>query len=82
MQDEQLQFFLVLDKEYVDLGKCFLKAFDILYKSYKVFNVDYPKNLALFYSFVDTMIYKINTGVVRSNVEHLNNVLCCVNTNL
>lgn len=80
VRDEQLQYFLILDKEYIDVGKCFLKAFDILYKSYYVFNVEYPKTLDIFYNFMDHIIYKVNTGAARSSVEHLNTILCNIKT--
>ncbi|KAK3929434.1 Zinc finger protein 423 [Frankliniella fusca] len=60
LTDDILKYFLVLDGEVLEFGRIpFTRCIDWLFKSYVVFNVEYPKSWALFFRFLQTCMYKV-----------------------
>ncbi len=53
------QFFIVLDKTAIVAGNTIVQAFDMLFKCFYVFNLEYPPSLIGFWEFIDSVIYKI-----------------------
>lgn len=55
----------------------FKKAFDVVFKSYFVFDVSYPKGLETFFKFLEMEVYKITSkktsnAKIMDLIEHLN----------
>lgn len=55
----QEQWYLVIDGHTILLGNDFMYSFDILFKSFFVFNLQYPNELLLMYNFFDSIIYNL-----------------------
>ena len=51
------EYFLCLDHYAVPAGTSVVTAFDLLFKCFYVFNVDYPIHLRAFYTFFATVVY-------------------------
>ncbi|KAK3911533.1 CCR4-NOT transcription complex subunit 9 [Frankliniella fusca] len=74
---EILKYFLVLDGNLLELGRIpFLRCIDWLFKTYVVFNVNYPSTWAQFFRFLQTCFYKIyfssNDDIPPSSVDLFN----------
>lgn len=61
-------YYLKIDDTKVETGTESLKAFDILFKSFFVFDLKYDKHLSKFFNFFEVFVYK-TTKVAKSNVE-------------
>lgn len=53
-------YFIIADKFSIAVGNCPVKAFDRLFKSFYVFNVEYPSATSRFYNFIETRIFSLN----------------------
>jgi hypothetical protein len=70
------QYFLYLDRKYLEVADNPVTAFDVLFKSHFVFNVQYADELQNFYDFVCGCMYKI--AVPNPSSEALNSCLLSV----
>ena len=62
--DDAKEHFLIVDSTSIPVGSDSLDAFDKLFKSFYIFNVDFPAcYLESFYNFFDGIIYEISTQV-------------------
>lgn len=62
-------FYIIIDQKPLPIGRIsYKKAFDTLYKTFYVFNIQYDHRLDRFFNFIDVFLYKtpkVNpTGVV------------------
>lgn len=64
-------FYLLVDSEFAILSDSFLSSFDILFKSFFIFNIKFPKGLTKFYQFLESFIYKSQTTATGSTLEKL-----------
>ena len=55
-------WYLVIDGSAIPVGNNFLKAFDLLFKSFFVFNLHYPPDLTPTFSFFESLVYKMSTA--------------------
>lgn len=77
------QYFICIDNKILaeENIKHVCQAFDILFKSFFVFNVNYDSALECFFNFVQVFFYKLNTDTVRftSNMRELRTKLLVSN---
>lgn len=66
------KYFIIFEEKHFEVGEAFDRAFDIFYKCFHVFNVNYNKNYEnIFFNFFDFFIYKIEMGTAGSMLEKL-----------
>ena len=70
-QEAEMEYFVKLDSKFLPCGDSFLKATDILYKCYYVFNVEYAAELKRFFNYMDVFVYKMDSVAALSAVESL-----------
>ena len=60
--DQPLSFNLVVDNHVIPCGSNSVKAFSVLFASFYVFRVKFPKLLEPFYSFLADIAFEITSG--------------------
>lgn len=58
LQNNDGDFYLFVNGRTMNVGKAFLDAFLIMYKSHWVFNLTYDSSLTKFYNFIEKVIFK------------------------
>lgn len=53
---EKQGYEIKIDNEFIYIGEDFDMALDILFKSFLVFNIRYPKEASYFYNFLENII--------------------------
>jgi len=59
-------WYLIIDGHCIPLGNKFKTAFNTLFKSFFVFNVEYPIECTSVYNFVESVVCKIQTKILSS----------------
>lgn len=68
------QYFMKLDSSLISLQMNFINAFDILFKTFWTFNVNYDENASLFYYFFE-QIYNIKLNQKASIADFMSLIL-------
>jgi hypothetical protein len=64
------QYYVVVDNSFVAVNTL-LRAFEVLYKCYWIFDLDYLNELGTFFNFFDLYIYKLFAAVPKLPVTRL-----------
>lgn len=62
-------FFLLIESEFCMLTDSFYTAFDVLFKSYFIFNLKFPKENSKFFQFFESFIFKTQLSATSSTLE-------------
>jgi hypothetical protein len=63
-------YHLIVDKHAVAIGTDILRAVELLYKMYYIFNLKYPAKLKSFFLFFDLYIFKLKTAKPTVQMEN------------
>jgi hypothetical protein len=65
------ELYLVIDGNHMKMqGNSVLRALDILYKTYHIFQLDYPADFAAMFNFLDVYVYKWRRGKTTGPVNN------------
>ncbi len=77
------KMFIVCDSDMIEIeGSSFLKGLDLLFKSYFVFNVEYPLGWTFVFKFLEHGFFKINQDAMFISGKELLKRLSCVQQNV
>lgn len=68
-------FYILIESEYAMLTDSFMESFDILFKSYYIFNLKFPKGTTKFFQFFENFVYKIQLLATGSTLEKFYSLL-------